>query len=84
MDLDGLIWLDECVRALLAHAVLSAERHSVSDGEGFTEERSTHTNKTFKESAFDNKRIKHAWSYSTPHYIQVCVWKINKWVLAGT
>lgn len=38
MDLDGFIWLDECVRAVLAHAVLSAERHSVSDGEGFTEE----------------------------------------------
>lgn len=38
MDLDRLIWFDERVRALLAHAVLSTERHSVSDGEGFTEE----------------------------------------------
>lgn len=36
VDLDGFIWLDECVRAVLAHAVLSTERHSVSDGEGFT------------------------------------------------
>lgn len=36
VDLDGFIWLDKCVRAVLAHAVLSAERHSVSDGEGFT------------------------------------------------
>lgn len=39
VNLDGLIWLDECVRALLAHAVLSTERHPVSDGKGFTEER---------------------------------------------
>lgn len=39
VNLDGLIWLDECVRALLAHAVLSTERHSVSDGKGFTKER---------------------------------------------
>lgn len=38
VDLDRFIWLDERVRALLAHAVLSAERHSVSDGEGFTAE----------------------------------------------
>lgn len=36
VDLDWFIWLDECVRAVLAHAVLSTERHSVSDGEGFT------------------------------------------------
>lgn len=36
VDLDRFIWLDECAGALLAHAVLSAERHSVSDGEGFT------------------------------------------------
>lgn len=43
VDLDGLVGLDEGVRALLAHAVLPAERHSVSDGEGFAEERSTHT-----------------------------------------
>lgn len=38
VNLDGLIGFDECVRALLAHAVLSTECHSVSDGEGFTEE----------------------------------------------
>lgn len=38
VDLDRFIWLDECARALLAHAVLSTERHSVSNGEGFTEE----------------------------------------------
>lgn len=38
MDLDWLVGLDERVRALLAHTVLSAERHSVSDGEGFTGE----------------------------------------------
>ena len=38
VDLDWFIWLDECVRALLANTVLSTERHSVSDGEGFTEE----------------------------------------------
>lgn len=36
VDLDRFIWLDECARALLAHTVLSTERHSVSDGEGFT------------------------------------------------
>lgn len=43
MDLDGLVGLDEGVRALLANTVLSAERHSVSDREGLAEERSTHT-----------------------------------------
>lgn len=43
VNLDGLIWLDECVRALLAHAVLSTERHSVSNGKGFTEERKKKT-----------------------------------------
>lgn len=37
VDLDGLIWLDKCVGALLAHAVLSAERHPVSDWEGLAE-----------------------------------------------
>lgn len=85
MDLDGFIWLDECVRALLAHAVLSTERHSVSDGEGFTEERSTHANKTFKGRAIDSKRIKHAWSCSAPRYKCVCGKKQkNKRVLAGT
>lgn len=45
MDLDGLVGLDEGVRALLAHAVLPAERHSVSDGEGFAEERHTRKHK---------------------------------------
>lgn len=37
VDLDGLIWLDKCVGALLAHTILSAERHPVSDREGFAE-----------------------------------------------
>lgn len=46
MDLDGLIWLDECVRTLLAHAVLSTERDSVSNGEGFTEGAEEENNKT--------------------------------------
>lgn len=43
VDLDGLVGLDEGVRALLANTVLSTERHSVSDREGLAEERSTHT-----------------------------------------
>lgn len=37
VDLDGFIWLDEFIGALLANAVLPAERHPVSDREGFTE-----------------------------------------------
>lgn len=48
VDLDGLVGLDEGVRALLANTVLSAERHSVSDREGLAEERSTHTQITEK------------------------------------
>lgn len=43
VDLDGLVGLDQGVRALLANTVLSAERHSVTDREGLAEERSTHT-----------------------------------------
>lgn len=43
VDLDGLVGLDQGVRALLANTVLSAERHSVSNREGLAEERSTHT-----------------------------------------
>lgn len=38
MDLDGFIFLDKCLGALLAHAVFATERHSVTDGEGFTDE----------------------------------------------
>lgn len=45
MDLDGLVGLDEGVRALLANTVLPAERHSVTDREGLAEVRSTHTKK---------------------------------------
>lgn len=36
VDLYRFIWLDECVRALLAHTVLAAKCHSVSNWEGFT------------------------------------------------
>lgn len=74
VDLDRFIGLDECARALLAHAVLPTERHSVSDGEGFTEE---HKKKRHNRRELDNKQIKHACNDSVCFtlYIQVCIWK---------
>lgn len=69
MDLDGFIWLDECVRALLAHAVFSTERHSVPDGEGFTE---AQQRKDTKGEELDNEQGKQGCSdFVYLHDIQV-------------
>lgn len=54
VDFDRFIWLDECVRALLAHAVLSTECHPVSDGEGFTEE-VEQTSNNHRKSAYNSR-----------------------------